>query len=145
MTHEGWEAATNLNGITEGVSEEEDKALGHDRFPLFFFGILWEDTKKDIMSLVKAFASGRAWIDKINNSLVVLISKRESPSGPGDYRPIAILNSSFKIISKLLANRLAPTLAKLIEDYQFRGTFWIKMIQFCYYSTALNSNMHMIC
>lgn len=36
----------------------------------------------------------------------------------GDFKPIALLNSSLKIIAKIMANRLAPLMGDLIGDYQ---------------------------
>jgi hypothetical protein len=50
--------------------------------------------------------------------LVVLISKKENPIKVSDYRPISLSHSFAKIITKLLANRLAPELEHLISVNQ---------------------------
>lgn len=70
------------------------------------------------MKLVKDFMEGRAGLDRINYSQLVLIPKNQSSSTVKEFRPIALLNSSVKIISKILANRLSLLLTKLIGDYQ---------------------------
>jgi hypothetical protein len=49
---------------------------------------------------------------------VVLIPKKDNPRVVSDYRPISLTHSFAKIISKLLANRLAPELEKLISINQ---------------------------
>jgi hypothetical protein len=45
-------------------------------------------------------------MDSINGSYVTLIPKHNSPASVGDYRPISLLNTSMKVLTKLLANRL---------------------------------------
>lgn len=42
----------------------------------------------------------------------------ESPESPGDYRPISLINSTLKIISKLLATRLGSVLDMLVDNAQ---------------------------
>jgi retron-type reverse transcriptase len=50
----------------------------------------------------------------LNQALVVLIPKKDNPKYVSDFRPIRLTHSFAKIITKLLANRLAPELDELI-------------------------------
>lgn len=61
---------------------------------------------------------GEARLDNINYSMITLIPKKDQAETIGDFRPIALLNYSIKIITKLLSNRLAPKLQSMIVDYQ---------------------------
>jgi retron-type reverse transcriptase len=47
-----------------------------------------------------------------------------------DYRPISLLNSSIKLITKLLANRLQPLITKLVHANQY-GFIKKRSIQDC--------------
>lgn len=48
----------------------------------------------------------------------MLIPKKSELTGMGDLRPIALCNVTYKIISKVLANRLKPLLNMLISENQ---------------------------
>lgn len=95
-----------------------DKSPDSDGFPMFFFQEFSGTVGGDIIEFVRSFGDGRAMIDRINYSLIVLIPKKENLTVSGDFRPIALLQSAFKIISKVLANRLAPLMNKLVREYQ---------------------------
>lgn len=57
-------------------------------------------------------------LSALNKANIVFIPKKENPEGTADYRPISIINLIPKIISKLLANRLATVLPSLISIKQ---------------------------
>lgn len=50
---------------------------------------------------------GMAFYD-INNTDLVFIMKNKNPSTPLDFRPISLCNVVYKIMSKVLVNRLKP-------------------------------------
>lgn len=54
----------------------------------------------------------------LNSAYMVLIPKKEEPTGVGDYRPISLVHSVAKLITKILANRLAPKMQDIIASNQ---------------------------
>jgi hypothetical protein len=66
----------------------------------------------------------------INNSLITLIQKKQSPSTVNDYRTISLLNYCLKLLTKLLAQRLQQWILKLVNCNQY-GFIRGRMIQDC--------------
>ena len=55
---------------------------------------------------------------KLNNALVVLLPKKVGASFPIDFRPITMIHSFAKLLSKLLALWLAPRLDHMVAKNQ---------------------------
>jgi hypothetical protein len=53
-----------------------------------------------------------------NSSFLALIPKESNPSSFARFRPISLCNVSYKIISKIIANKIKPLLPKLISPNQ---------------------------
>jgi mannosylglycoprotein endo-beta-mannosidase len=54
----------------------------------------------------------------LNSANVVLLPKKEDAAYPVDFRPISLMHSIAKILTKLLANRLAPLLPNMVSPCQ---------------------------
>lgn len=57
-------------------------------------------------------------VSKLNLASICLIPKKSDAVTIKDYRPISLINCSFKLITKLLTNRLAKVIDPLIDDSQ---------------------------
>jgi Reverse transcriptase (RNA-dependent DNA polymerase) len=70
------------------------------------------------MLLFMDFYNGTLYISKLNRAFVCLIPKVPNPSLVSEYRPISLLNCSYKIFSKVLAMRLQNVFSKIIGTVQ---------------------------
>lgn len=54
----------------------------------------------------------------VNKAAITLIPKKEGAVEISDFRPISVINTSAKIVTKILANRLQPLLPILVNSAQ---------------------------
>ena len=107
-----------------------DKSPGPDGFTNEFFKACWTMIKEDFYALCNSFHSGEICLRSINKSFITLLPKNENPVTTNDFRPISLLNSSVKLITKLLANRLQNVVTKLVHKNQY-GFIRSRTIQDC--------------
>jgi hypothetical protein len=80
--------------------------------------------------LISAFYEGDVCLRSINSSYITLIPKKDCPLSIGDFRPISLLNSSIKLITKILAERLQQVILPFVHDNQY-GFIKSRTIQDC--------------
>jgi hypothetical protein len=72
----------------------------------------------------------QADIKSINHSYITLVPKKANHESVNDFRPISLLNSSPKMVCKLLANRLQSVALEVVHENQY-GFIKGKTIQDC--------------
>ena len=95
-----------------------DKAPGLDGFSANFFQSNWKSVGPDIVKEIWEFFETGKLPARINETHIHLIPKVKSPRTVAEYRPIALCNVYYKIISKILTRRLQPLLGSIISENQ---------------------------
>ncbi|KAL5759510.1 hypothetical protein ACOSQ2_018348 [Xanthoceras sorbifolium] len=94
------------------------KAPGPDGFHAVFFQKFWSVVGGDVTSVCLEVLGGKISIKEFNKTNIVLIPKKKNPESLKDFRPISLCSVVYKIIAKVLANRLKKVLPDIISPSQ---------------------------
>lgn len=101
-----------LNQISEG------KSPGPDGMTMEFYRHNWDIINKDLTKVVLGILNNGESVRHINKTDIVLIPKKSNCQTPMDYRPISLCNVCYKIVSKMIVNRLKPVFPHIISNSQ---------------------------
>jgi hypothetical protein len=120
-------------------SLNKDSAPGPDGFGGFFYQNYWDIIKDDVVNAVLQFFNDGWILPNYNSNTIILIPKIPNADSIEQYRPVAMANFKFKIITKVLADRLATILPSIISKEQ-RGFIKGRNIKdcICLTSEAIN-------
>jgi hypothetical protein len=94
------------------------KAPGPDGFNAGFFQKHWDIVGPEICKAT-LYSLNNATLDShLNSTYIALIPKLNNPTCVTEFRPISLCNVLYKIISKILANRLKVILPHIVSPYQ---------------------------
>lgn len=94
------------------------KAPGPDGMPGIFFTFYCSIVGPQVVRFVQDYFQNGVLLKAMNFTNLVLIPKSAGAATFANFRPISLCNVTYKIISKLLANRLRTVLDRLISPYQ---------------------------
>jgi hypothetical protein len=113
--NEGLVAPFSLEEIERVVKQSDgNKSPGPDSFNFAFIKKFWELLKGDINTMFDQFHGKSCLPKSFLSYFVTLILKVNSPTSISDFRPISLLGCLYKIIAKVLVNRLAKVMEVLI-------------------------------
>ena len=94
------------------------KAPGPDGMFAVFYQNFWDIVGNDVVNMVlNVLNSDRSMAD-INKTYITLVPKFSNPSRMTEFRPISLSNVTYKLIAKVLANRLKLILPHIISENQ---------------------------
>ena len=102
-------AISGLNG---------DKAPGPNGFLLAFWSFCWDFMKDEVMGFFREFFEHSQFVKSLNATFLVLIPKGSSVEDLKDLKHISLMGSLYKILSKVLANRIKRVMGLIISQSQ---------------------------
>ncbi|XP_058742332.1 uncharacterized protein LOC131614798 [Vicia villosa] len=111
-------------------SLNKDSAPGPDGFGAVFYQTYWDIIKGDVSKAVLQFFDSGWVLPGFNSNTIILIPKVSGANSLDQFRPIAVSNFKFKIISKIIADRLAAIMSSLVSTEQ-RGFIHGRHIHDC--------------
>ncbi|KAJ9558233.1 hypothetical protein OSB04_012847 [Centaurea solstitialis] len=95
-----------------------NKSPGPDGFTTGFLNKFWSIVKGDLMEALHWFWEKEALSEGCNSSFITLIPKNTNPICLNDFRPISLVGVLYKVISKVLAERMKMVMGSIISDVQ---------------------------
>ena len=95
-----------------------DKAPGPDGFNFAFIKAGWEFLKEDLSVMLSEFYRRVRINREMNATFITLILEVVNPMELHDYRPITLVGCLYKLLAKVLANRLKQVLPSIIGPFQ---------------------------
>jgi hypothetical protein len=116
------------NFLTAEYSEEEvrkaifqiehNKTPGPDGFPADFYQTFWDTIKGDLLDLFSCLHAGQLELFCLNFGEIILLPKVNKAERIQQYRPVCLLNVSFKIFTKVATLRLNTVADHVVRSSQ---------------------------
>ena len=112
--------------LVERFNEEEvrravwscgsDKSPGPNGLNFKFIKLFWDIIKPDFLRFLDEFHVNGVVPRGLNASFIALIPKVVDPQVLNEYRPISLIGCAYKILAKILANRLKKVMHSIISE-----------------------------
>ncbi|KAH9763510.1 reverse transcriptase domain-containing protein [Citrus sinensis] len=99
-------------------SMHPEKSPGPDGMNPAFYQNFWSIVGDEVSAACLSYISHCEFPANLNEITVILIPKTPNPESITDFRPIALCNVLYKVVAKMLANRLKLILGSIISDSQ---------------------------
>ncbi|KAA3459823.1 Retrovirus-related Pol polyprotein LINE-1 [Gossypium australe] len=96
------------------------KAPGSDGFHAHFFQSQWDSVGGAVYEWVQGIFTGNRIENDLNNTLIMLIPKKDCPEDFIQFRPISLCSVMYKLVMKVIANRFKVMFPNFISPEQAR-------------------------
>lgn len=125
-------SANSKQDLIEPITENElldtikrctlKKAPGPDGITYEFYLVHYTTLKTDLLKLFNGIFNGSVKpLESFSDGIVTLIPKIGNKNDINNYRPISLLNTDYKLLCKIIANRLKKCLEEIIDEGQTAG------------------------
>ncbi|CAI7778264.1 unnamed protein product [Closterium sp. NIES-54] len=97
----------------------ENKSPGSDGLPKEFFEANWDLLGESFMALVRDFTASGALSGKVKEAVTILLHKKGEKDQLSNYRPITLLSFAYKILAKVIVDRIKKVIHRVISPKQY--------------------------
>jgi hypothetical protein len=94
-----------------------NKAPGTDGIKTAFYKENWKTVKDDFCDVLNQMMLHETTDTQQNKGIIVCLPKQNGKQTPEGYRPITLLNTDYKILARIIAQRIRPVMEKLHESH----------------------------
>jgi len=95
-----------------------DFAPGPDGYPGHFYKYFWPIIHTDVIKARQYFFTNNYILPNLNSNLLVLIPRTLGADKLENFRPINLSYFQFKVITKILADRLGSIASRIFSKYR---------------------------
>ena len=94
------------------------KSPGIDGLPCEFYKLFWKSLGKHFLNVINSCFDNKSLTPSQRIALISCLFKKGDRENIKNWRPLSLLNCDYKIIAKVLANRLSKVLTSIIAEDQ---------------------------
>jgi hypothetical protein len=109
----------SLEEIKQAVWDcDSFKSPGPDGINFGFIKEFWDILKEDFLRFMVEFHRNGKLTKGLNSTFIALIPKVNCPQRLNDFRPISLVGCVYKVLSKVLTNRLREVVGMVVSESQ---------------------------
>jgi len=117
--HEMIQKQIKLKELTLAIKQlKKGKSPGPDGISNEFYIFFFKKVKEPLLKTLNYIYQNNKLNEQFSNGVVTLVHKKGDPSKIENYRPITLLNCDYELLSRILNNRIKPTLKQIISEQQ---------------------------
>jgi len=89
-----------------------------------FFKTTWKERKHDLLNIMNTMYSYWIITDTQKRGVILCIPKTPHTLTPNEYQPLTLRNTNYKLLARLIFNRLRPWLPHILTENQYCGRQW---------------------
>ncbi|CAI5469629.1 unnamed protein product [Closterium sp. Yama58-4] len=97
----------------------DGKSPGKDGLPKELFERHWDVLGDEFLRLAQSFSGSASIPASIKEAVTILLHKKGEKDNLDNYRPITLLNFTYKVLARVVANRMKLHLHKVISAEQY--------------------------
>ena len=103
------------------LAMKNNKSPGEDGISKEFYIVFKDILIEDICEMLNNILFKREMPKSLRNAIITLLYKKNDHRMLKNWRPVSLLNTDYKILSKILANRLREVISKILPTSQKCG------------------------